>query len=319
MTHIHKIVDTGKHFTIDPVLRVIHSNISELVLVQGDHNSERYTFEVPRTVEGHDMSLCNRIEIHYDNIAKNKRDVSEGFYLANDTAIVDDAVRFSWLISGNATRLAGSLQFWINFICVDEDGNIVYSWGTNVFKGVKVNANNNNTSDIVAKFPDVLEQWKKDILSEIEYVGDKHISYLKSPDEDGATLCLRNLNSGVYIFNGTFKPYLDATSTIEFTSDMLANIISEDDVSHVQILYAKDNTIQYLEVYDDSVFCQDNKLIDMQSVVNMTTVINDESDDEHYPTAKAVKALFDSIDINIEDKISDKIDESLGVIENGSY
>lgn len=168
MSHNHTIVDTGKHFSIDTLLRTITTETSELVLSQGDHNSERYTFEISRMVEGHDMSLCNRIEVHYDNISKNKKETNEGFYIADDVTVNGDNLRFSWLISRNATGLAGTIQFWINFICTDEDDEIIYSWGTDVFKSVRVLANNRNTDSVVATFPDVLEKWKKEILDEID-------------------------------------------------------------------------------------------------------------------------------------------------------
>lgn len=177
MSHNHTIVDAGKHFVIDTLLRTITTETSELVLSQGDHNSERYTFEIPRMVEGHDMSLCNRIEVHFDNISKNKKEMSEGLYIADDAAVSGDTFQFTWLISGNATILAGTIQFWINFICVDESGNVSYSWGTDVFKGVRVLANNRNTDNVVATFPDVLEQWKQEVFGQVgDYISDEDIA-----------------------------------------------------------------------------------------------------------------------------------------------
>lgn len=168
MSHNHTIIDTGKYFVIDPLLRTITTETSELVLSQGDHNSERYTFEIPRLVEGHDMSFCNRIEVHYDNISKNKKEVNEDFYIVTDATVNGDYLRFSWLISENATGLAGTVQFWINFICADENNEIIYSWGTGVFKGVRVLANNRNINKVVANFPDVLGLWKTEVTDAID-------------------------------------------------------------------------------------------------------------------------------------------------------
>jgi len=168
VSHDHNIVDSDKHFVIDTLLRTITTETGELVLSQGDHNSERYTFEIPRMVEGHDMSLCNRIEVHYDNISKNKKETNEGFDVVTDAAVNGDDLRFSWLISGNATRLFGTIQFWINFICTDESDEIIYSWGTDIFKSVRVLANNRNTDSVVATFPDVLAQWKAETLNGID-------------------------------------------------------------------------------------------------------------------------------------------------------
>lgn len=197
MSHKHDIVDTGKHFTIDPLLRTITTKTRKLVLSQGDHNSERYTFEIPRIVEGHDMSLCNHIEIHYDNISGNTNEVFEDFYVINDAIVNDNTLQFSWLISGNATRLAGNLQFWINFSCTDENNEIIYAWGTDTFKSVRVLENNRNTQSVIATFPDVLEQWRSDIFSDVVgNISDKDIAavlsaYLeKHPITSGSTATL---------------------------------------------------------------------------------------------------------------------------------
>lgn len=168
MSHNHDIVDAGKHFVIDPALRTITTEATNLILVQGDHNSERYTFEIPQYIEGHDMSLCNRIEVHFDNISKSSNDVGEGLYIANDAAANGDVVNFSWLISGNATRLAGTISFWLNFVCVDDDGEVTYAWGTDVFKRVTVIESNRNTEAVVHTFPDLLEQWKKEVIEDID-------------------------------------------------------------------------------------------------------------------------------------------------------
>lgn len=213
MSHNHNIVDSGKHFVIDPALRTITTEATNLILVQGDHNSERYTFEIPQYVEGHDMSLCNRIEIHFDNISKSTDDVGEGLYIANDAAANGDVVNFSWLISGNATRLAGTISFWLNFVCVDDDGEVIYAWGTDVFKRVTVIASNRNTDAVVHTFPDVLEQWKKEILDDLdagvtdEDISDALSNYLeKHPIDFANGLPMTDRTTGkkyvVYIDNG---------------------------------------------------------------------------------------------------------------------
>lgn len=227
MPHIHNIVDAGNHFVIDPLLRTISTTTPELVLVQGDHNSERYTFEIPRTIEGHDMSLCNRIEVHYDNVSRDKKEMSEGFYTVVDARTTNDALLFSWNISGNATRLAGTLKFWVTFRCINENGQIVYSWGTDVFKGVKVIANNCNTESVIETFPDILEQWKQDVLKDLgagispEDISKAVSDYLQEhPVEGGVnfttdgTLVMND--DGVLSVNTT--NYIEQDNTLPITS-----------------------------------------------------------------------------------------------------
>lgn len=61
MSHTHNIYDSDMHYVIDPLTRQINNDDADqkVVLVQGDHKSERLTFEIPRYIEGHDMSLCD--------------------------------------------------------------------------------------------------------------------------------------------------------------------------------------------------------------------------------------------------------------------
>ena len=221
MSHNHNIVDTGKHFIIDPLLRTITTETSELVLSQGDHNSERYTFEIPRTVEGHDMSLCNRIEVHYDNISKNKKETHEGFYIVEDATITGGTLQFSWLISGNATKLAGTVQFWINFVCTNESDEIIYSWGTDIFKGVRVLANNRNTDSVVATFPDVLARWSTEVH---DTIADAEQQALKNISETSET----KLNTIASTGNSTIEAIESKTTTSLAAIDAKANEIFGD-------------------------------------------------------------------------------------------
>ena len=69
---------------------------------------------------------------------------------------------------------------------------------------------------------------------------------------------------------------------------MLLSIVKQETTSYAQIFYSRDNTIQYLEIGDSSVTRKDAKLINMESIVNKVTDINEGSDDYHYPSAKAV-------------------------------
>lgn len=68
MAHTHPVVDSDSRFVINSTTRAISTTSDKLELIQGDHQSERITFEIPKIVEGHDMSLSDRIEVHYINI-----------------------------------------------------------------------------------------------------------------------------------------------------------------------------------------------------------------------------------------------------------
>lgn len=141
MAHKHSVYDTDPHFKIDPATRSI-TNLSttKIFVVQHDHNSERFTFEIPRYIDGHDMSLSDKIEVHFDNIAADKTGESKSKYKVDDMQISpdsDDVVIFSWLLSNLATMYAGALNFWVRFSCMT-GGVVDYVWGTDKHKGITV-------------------------------------------------------------------------------------------------------------------------------------------------------------------------------------
>lgn len=156
MAHVHSVVDTDAHYTIDTIKRVIRNKSQKKVaLMQYDHNSERVTFELDhRYLEGHDMSTCNVVEVHYNNGGNG------GVYIVDDLAVSTedaDKVIFSWLISRNATQKVAPLAFRITFKCVSDD-ETDYVWSTAVNKSITVSAGINNSGAVVAEYPDVISQ-----------------------------------------------------------------------------------------------------------------------------------------------------------------
>lgn len=104
---------------------------------------------------------------------------------------------------------------------------------------------------------------------------------------------LRSLESGTYILKGYFTSYEGGTHSYTFSTGMLVAVVKTDTMTYVQIFYPKNNTIQYVEISDTDVTRKDAKLVNMETVANMVTVIDETSDDTHYPSAKAV---YDAIE-----------------------
>lgn len=161
MSHTHNVVDTDKHFIIDAATRAITTESNKLTLMQGDHNSEIYTFEIPKVIEGHDMSLCNRVEIHYINTSSDKfsGETSKDYYPVTDLRIDEadpEKLLFSWLLSGNTTKYAGSLGFRVSFFCVGENSTVSYKWSSDIFSGVTVSSGYDNSKHIEEEFSDAL-------------------------------------------------------------------------------------------------------------------------------------------------------------------
>lgn len=171
MAHIHSIYDTDPHFTIDPDTRkILNQSTTKTTLMQGDHNSERFTFEMPRKIDEHDMAQCSRVEIHYLNVSTNAAESNGDVYLVDDLGTSpndENVVIFSWLVSGNATQLAGSLSFRIRFICLT--GEVVdYAWHTSIFENLSIGKGMSNSAAVVEKYSDVLEKWKTEIIDSMD-------------------------------------------------------------------------------------------------------------------------------------------------------
>lgn len=172
MAHTHAIIDSDSRFTINPVTKQIKNESSrKTMLIQRDHNSERFSFELPRYIEGHDMQLCNSVEVHYLNIdsASKGETKNSGLYTVDDLQVSPDdpeKVVFSWLVSENATQLVGSLNFMIQFKCV-ADGYVLYRWGTAIHTGIYVSDGINADEAHEADYLDIIEQWKAKTIREI--------------------------------------------------------------------------------------------------------------------------------------------------------
>lgn len=168
MTHLHNITDHDKHFVIDPMTKKIQPERPEKnTLVRYSHNSELFTFELDRMIEGHDMSLCNIVEVHYINISSNKQNKNSDIYEVKDLGLLEnntDKIAFTWPIKKNATMLDGVLTFAIRFAC--SDGNeIVYEWPTEIFSSISISNTIHNNEIIVEEYSDILNQWKEDLFS----------------------------------------------------------------------------------------------------------------------------------------------------------
>ena len=168
MTHSHPIVDDDRRFIIDPSSRAICYDGDAIIIIQGDHNSELFSFEIPRFVEGHDMSLCDQIKIHFNNTDRRKKNESKDVYPVKNVVVSDDMVVFDWLISGKATKYNGTLSFLIQFCCLEDDGTYSYIWHTDIFTGITIASSYNNSETVMEDFSDILEEWRSQVVGQIE-------------------------------------------------------------------------------------------------------------------------------------------------------
>lgn len=137
----HGVYDSDSHFSINSITRAMKNEGSaKTALIQFDHNSERFTFELPRYIEGHDMSKCNVIQVHFQNTDAQTKEQSNGVYEVTDMQVSQEdqnKIILSWLIPCTATQYVGSLNFLIRFSCV-ENSKVEYVWNTAIYSGITV-------------------------------------------------------------------------------------------------------------------------------------------------------------------------------------
>lgn len=179
MSHLHSVYDNDTHFKIDPVTRQIKNESGKLVLMQNDHNSERFSFDIPRYIDGHDMSACNMVEVHFINMKSDKTEKHANVYLVDDFRVSPtspDRVTFSWLISQNATKYAGSLSFLVKFKCIT-DGAVSYMWSTDTYC-MTVSSGIDNGEIVAEEYSDILAEWEERIGSVEKYLKENPLETL---------------------------------------------------------------------------------------------------------------------------------------------
>jgi hypothetical protein len=174
MAHEHSVVDTDALFTVDPLTMEITANGDIKALRQGDHAAEKYTFSMPRFVEGHDMTLCNLVEVHFNNTNVNSSTrtttVKGSFYTVQDFGVAEgdeSKVSFTWEITGDATPQDGKLDFCLRFACIGEGGVVEYEKFTEIFESIPVNKRIYNKEKIAADNVDALERFRAEILETV--------------------------------------------------------------------------------------------------------------------------------------------------------
>lgn len=218
MAHTHSVYDNDTHFVISHINRGFTNEGSlKTLVVQNDHNSERFTFELPRYIEGHDMLLCNRVEVHYLNVDGQTKDTSSGIYEVEDlqeSPEDENIAILSWLVSSHATKYVGSLNFCIRFACVNEETSVLeYSWSTVINSNIHVTSGINNAEVIIQEYADVLEKWRKDISANITDFLPEQLQFGES-ETGGDTLNFDGNAEGKDLVGGMLVQVSNATPTL---------------------------------------------------------------------------------------------------------
>lgn len=190
MAHTHDVYDMENHFEINGSSRFIkETSETKLVVVQGDHKSEVLTFKMPRYIDGHDMTLCNKIRIHYINLDTKTNNKSADVYEVTDLTLCEeceDVLTFTWTIEAPATKYSGTLSFLVKFECTEGE-NVLYQWNTAKYVSVNVLAGIDNSEEFVEKYSNVLEEWYNELTNgadSIEELNQQAIAEIELAKED---------------------------------------------------------------------------------------------------------------------------------------
>ena len=277
MTHDNNIIDKDPFFEIDDVTRkIVNPASSDIAIVQFDHNSERFTFRLNKDVEGHDMTKCNRIEVHYKNTDAITTAETLGVYEITDLHVDPEdetKVLCTWLISQNATQKVGKLDFLLRFSCVEEDGTIKYAWNTSIFTGIMVSAGLLNSDDIAELYPDVLEQWKTELFDAsaegVENIYTARNTALTEVETARDTACAVVESKGQSVADSLPDDYIKLSEKVKNVANALKGAASGEavgitDVSpleHTMGVKVRSKNIAYDATYADLEVGETNKAV----------------------------------------------------------
>ena len=154
-----------------------------------------------------------------------------------------------------------------------------------------------------------------------EAIKNSHIKYVESTSDN--ILDLFSMESGTYILKGSFRPYPNATKYLTFSKLQLVSVSKGSLSTCVQVFYPPYNAIQYLNIWADDTLeagydyeRKDAKLYYMEDTRNMTNTVDENSDDTHYPSAKAV---YDAMELKRIESLDTENMKYMRDIESGYY
>lgn len=268
MEHNHDIYYGEIDFVIDPMTRMISNISGDNKLALRDHKSKTFVFQMPRYIEGHDVTLCNSVTINYSNTDSSTKEVFPDNFPVIDLHIDpedDEKVLFSWTVTINATGHVGSLKFSIEFLCTDENANVDWGWGTFEHIGLTVSHSQHNISRIPQKYIDVLEQWKNSGILKDGYTPQKGVDYWTEEDKEDILQYINENQggNGVSSWNDlSDKPFEEIVSVVPCIENIEIYVIGPESVSdyaYHSFSYANNEIISSIPVGESIIIVWDGQ------------------------------------------------------------
>lgn len=209
-TEPHIVIDDNRNITVPEELRRI--------AVQYDHNIETVTFDCPRYWDGIDMSNMQA----YINYMR-----SDGYmdkYVVKEVKVdsTDDKImHFDWVISRNVTEVQGVISFLVCFKEIDEDGEEVRHWNSELNRTITVSEGLECEESILNSHPDIITH----LLSRMDEIeGGTAVTIETSEITGGQQIIVKDVVGGkVQVFNvmdgATFTPSVSDDGVLSWTNE----------------------------------------------------------------------------------------------------
>ena len=316
----HEVRDADLHFVVNADSRkIVKETTTKVYLMQYDHNSEEFTFDVPRYIENHDMFQCDLIQVHYENTSTgtsvSTRKTYRGVRNIDPATITFDEesniISFGWLVPDNATMFAGSLKFQLKFICRDKDDSEIegYRWHTDVNEDISIKAglgysdedySATTTATLQSIEINETEQGVEIILDGVHYTV-YHGGYSETVFD---TVELSENKTTTLDSTSTDKQYPSAKATYEFVTAVQSSMYTR--VAAVES-GLKEGESLIADIQTD--------LASKENSTNKTSTISSASTDTQYPSAKATYNFINNVESNLDARVA-TVESGLDTIEN---
>ena len=127
------IRDEGAVFVIEPHTRKVTVPTTHFVIgTVGEHLSEQITFECPTTIDGHDITGCNKKYVTWRSV-----NGAVGHDELDDMTVEGDVARFKWNVRSGLTVAKGVVSFSVHFEDT-EDEKTLYKFSTMACKTCEI-------------------------------------------------------------------------------------------------------------------------------------------------------------------------------------
>lgn len=124
----HIIINQARQFELPP-------DFNTIIAYEGDVNSQKVTFECPKSYEGHSLFECNHKKLLWLNKSSGAEGASDLLYVTDK---VNDKLILEWRVPSEAFTKSGIIDLSISLFDTDSNGRLQFAWNTPIFSQLQV-------------------------------------------------------------------------------------------------------------------------------------------------------------------------------------